>query len=161
MSYDITGSSTPSDDPAERQRTEQPSNPLASSARLSDVTLARIIAQAVRATPGVVDLSAGLTAPVATYGAGQRVTGVIIHHPDQAPDSYVIEIHVILSEALCAPATSDSAVRVSDESVADNPERPRPIPEIAERIRGEARRAAQTRMDLSASAIDVFIDDLR
>jgi hypothetical protein len=108
-----------------------------------------------------VDLSAGLTTPVATYGAGQRVTGVIIRHPDLSPDTYAIEVHVILSETPYLSAAPQSAARAPQESAAETSAQPRPFTEIADRIRMEARRAAQTRVTLSTSAIDVYIDDLR
>ena len=64
--------------------------------------------------PGVVDISPGVFALAATYGLGQRVTGIVVHHltpdhtPDQTPD-VALEIRVVLSEAHCKMVAADAA----------------------------------------------------
>lgn len=123
--------------------------------RVSDLALARAAAQAVRAVPGVVDLSPGLVALAATYGSGQRVTGVVVHH--LTPDTVVLEIHVVLSEAHCntalAAATPHSMGRES-ESLAV-------LTDIANRIRAAVNDTARDIAAPVLARVDVLIDDLR
>jgi hypothetical protein len=70
-----------------------------------DLTIARAAREAVLATDGVYSLSSGRYVEAATYGANEKVTGVMV-----SPDS--VEIHVIASYPL-----------------------PEPIPALGERIR--------------------------
>src|SRR5436305_9012478 len=58
---------------------------------VSDLALAGAAARAARTVSGVVDLSPGHGTPAATYGSGQRVTGVVVHH--LALEEVVLEIH--------------------------------------------------------------------
>lgn len=133
-------------------------------ARSSDLALASAAAQAVRMTPGVVDLSPGLSAPVATYGPGQRVVGIIIHHP--APEQVVVEVHVALSASECETAAGDArdvadAKGATQETAIDESERRGPIGEIASHVRVAAREAVQRVAPQVSAQVDVFIDDLR
>ena len=47
---------------------------------VSDFTIATAAAEAIRAAPGVVDISPGVFALVATYGAGKRLVGIVVRH---------------------------------------------------------------------------------
>lgn len=125
--------------------------------RVSDIALAGAIAQAVRAVRGVADLSPGLGAPAATYGPGQRVSGIVVRHLAPAPDRLALGVHVVLSESSCEPAAADSG----GSPAPYRPEGPGAMTTIADRIR-EAVRATVRSMALPAPvAVDVFVDDLR
>src|SRR6185437_1434434 len=67
--------------------------------QVSDFIIATTAAQALRAAPGVVDISPGVFALVATYGSGKRIAGIVVHH--LTPDQIALEAHVVLSEAYC------------------------------------------------------------
>lgn len=124
---------------------------------MSDIALAGAIAQAVRAVPGVADLSPGLGAPAATYGPGQRVSGIVVRHLAPAPDQLAIGVHVVLSESSCEAATTDAR----GSPAPYRPEGPSAMSAIADRIR-EAARATVRSMALPAPVgVDVFVDDLR
>lgn len=123
----------------------------------SDITIARAIARAVRTVAGVVDLSPGRAALAATYGSGQRVIGIAVHHPTL--DQVVFEIHVVLSEDQGREALSDTTQRTVKRDV----EGPGLLVEIASRIR---EMVYQTLQDVDVvsrdhMSVDVLIDDLR
>lgn len=69
-----------------------------------DIQLARAAAAAALATEGVHSLGTGRYAEAATYGAGEKVTGVVV-------DSEKLEVHVVVRYPL-----------------------PKPIPEVADNI---------------------------
>ncbi len=123
--------------------------------QMRDADLASAVAQAVRLVPGVVDLSAGLIATVATYGPGQRVDGIIVHHPNV--DEVIIEVHVVLSESHCKlaarRATAGPAERGSDTHG--------PVTEIASQVRSVVRTTVQNMTSLTLVRADVFVDDLQ
>ena len=79
--------------PGETAPPEGPAN------QVSDFTIATAAAEALRAAPGVVDISPGVFALVATYGSGKRVVGIVVHH--LTPGQLSLEAHVVLSEAYC------------------------------------------------------------
>src|SRR5215469_291952 len=60
-------------------------------AHVSEVTLAQAIVAAVHSVPGVANVSAGRFAEVATYGAGEKVQGVLVR---PAADGLDVEVHV-------------------------------------------------------------------
>lgn len=60
--------------------------------RVDDIAVARAAAAAVRAVPGVADLSPGGVAEVATYGPGETVHGVAVHRVNGTFD---VDVHVI------------------------------------------------------------------
>lgn len=62
-----------------------------SSPPTGDVTVAQAIASAVTRVPGVAAMSAGRSAEAATYGAHEKVQGVIIRHTADGVD---IEVHI-------------------------------------------------------------------
>ncbi len=132
---------------------EQPEG--ADTGNVSDVSLALAVSDAVRDTPGVIDLSPGQTAIAATYGAGQRVTGVVVTHPQ--PDAVAIEVHTVVGGpelALTATTARPAPTAGSDE--------PRGILiDLAEQIRTAAHQVADVMLPNKVTTVDVFIDDLR
>ncbi len=123
--------------------------------QVSDFTIATAAAQAIRAAPGVVDISPGVFALVATYGSGKRVAGIVVRH--LTPDQFALEAHVILSEAYCnemsAAATTDSVKRGTEgKSI---------LRDIADRIREAVYSGLRGTTSLPLARVDVYIDDLR
>jgi len=74
-----------------------------------DLQLARAVSEAALATNGVYSLGAGRYVEAATYGAGDKVTGVVV-----GPDE--VRVHIVVRYPL-----------------------PEPIPALAERIREKVR----------------------
>ena len=70
-----------------------------------DLQLARAVSEAVLATEGVYSLGVGRYAEAATYGVGEKVTGVVV-----GPDE--VRVHIVVRWPL-----------------------PEPIPTLAERVR--------------------------
>lgn len=70
--------------------------------------LARTVSEAARATEGVYSLGTGRYVEAATYGAGEKVTGVVV-----GPDE--VRVHIVVRYPL-----------------------PEPIPALAERVRERA-----------------------
>jgi uncharacterized alkaline shock family protein YloU len=135
-----------------RRRDATPQRRLAQ--RVSDLALADAVAHAVQVVPGVAELSPGLVTPVATYGPGRSVAGVVIRHPTL--ETLAIEVHVDLSEAHCM-----WAVTAADDRGARDSEGCAPITEVAHLVRGEVRRSTQDMTSSALVRVDVFIDDLR
>ena len=75
----------------------------------SDIAIARAVAEAVRATPMVQDLSPGTAELAVTYGPRERVTGVVVRHPNSRDIS--IEVHVVLHAALQTGSQQSEASR--------------------------------------------------
>lgn len=125
------------------------------SAQVSDIAFASAVAHAVRAVPGVVDLTPGTVAKVATYGSGQRVDGIVVHH--LSPDEIALEIHVALSESESKRAVADSAREPSEHAT----EATGLLPMIASRIRRAVYDIAQGMSPPVLTRVDVLIDDLR
>lgn len=123
--------------------------------RVSDVALAEAVAEAVRGTPEVVDLSPGLSMLAATYGPGRSVAGIVVRHPTL--DTLALEIHVILSEASCMQTSTGIATESEEQEASMRG----PLAEIANRVRSAAGVAARKTTTLAIEQIDVFIDDLR
>ena len=121
---------------------------------VSDVALASAVARAVRTVPGVVDLSPGLVIQRATYGAGERVTGIVVHHP--APDAVVLEIHVFLSEADCGVAGPG----IAHSGAARHSEALDALRRIATNIRETVHAAVRDMLPPAVVRADVLIDDL-
>ena len=130
---------------------------------VSDLTIASAAAQATRMAPGVADLSPGLFALAATYGLGQRVTGVVVHHltpdhtPDQTPDTIALEIRVALSEAHCNMVAADAA----SDAIERETETAGILLEIASHIRRVVYESLRDIAPMLLVQVDVFIDDLR
>jgi hypothetical protein len=73
-----------------------------------DLRLARTVSEAALATEGVYSLGTGRYVEAATYGAGEKVTGVVV-----SPDE--VRVHIVVRYPL-----------------------PEPIPALAERVRERA-----------------------
>ncbi len=71
-----------------------------------DLQLARAVSEAVLATEGVYSLGVGRYAEAATYGAGEKVTGVVV-------DSDEVRVHIVASYPLVEPIPA-LAERVRD-----------------------------------------------
>ncbi|MGE5335088.1 MAG: hypothetical protein ACM3N4_10345 [Nitrososphaerota archaeon] len=125
---------------------------------------ARAIATAVRATPGVVDLSPGLMALAATYGATERVVGVAVRHP--VPHETVVDVHVIVATvAVDAAAETERQGGASGISApASAPSAPAGVAvltRVANNVRDAVYRAVRELGLAPLSAVDVLIDDIR
>lgn len=123
--------------------------------QVSDFTIATAAAESIRAAPGVVDISPGVFALVATYGSGKRVVGIVVRH--LAPDQLALEAHVVLSEAYCyemsaATVTDSTRRRTEGGSV---------LGDIADRIREAAHAGLRDMISPPFAWVDVYIDDLR
>jgi uncharacterized alkaline shock family protein YloU len=103
-------------------------------ARVSEVALAQAIVAAIQSVPGVASVSTGRFAEVATYGAGEKVQGVIVR---STADGLDVEVHV------CAHYV---------ESLN--------LDELAARVREAARQSLAAAGGTPVSRIDVAIDDL-
>lgn len=147
MAHPTDGSPAEAVNPVERRE--------APPASMSDMTIAQAIAQAVREVPGVLDLSLGWSALVATYGAGQRVAGVVIHHP--VPGETRVEVHAVLSERHARTMRLDAA---AGETGSRSRRQPILI-QIADQIRSAVERIASALRQPALVGVDVFIDDLR
>ncbi len=101
---------------------------------LDEIVIARAIAAAVRAVPGVAEVSPGRFT-TATYGPGQVVRGVGVARAGGLLD---IDIHLI-------------AIYGADVD----------LPELAERVREAARAALDGLGVEGVGRIDVTVDDLR
>jgi hypothetical protein len=122
---------------------------------VSDFTIATAAAEAIRAAPGVVDISPGVFALVATYGSGKRVAGIVVRH--LATDQIALDAHVVLSEAYCHEMSAAAATG----SVTRGTEGGSVLGDIADRIREAARGGLRDMISPPFARVDVYIDDLR
>ena len=72
----------------------------------NDLQLARALSEAVLATEGVYSLGVGRYAEAATYGVGEKVTGVVVGSDD-------VRVHIVASYPLVEPIPA-LAERVRD-----------------------------------------------
>ncbi len=141
-----------------------------------DVALARALVQAARTVEHVVDVSPGRYGVAATYGPGQRVTGIVLRrttHPGWDPPlMFVVEAHIVVATAavtvpvaplLATSKTSRNRKQRQKTSVREAPGAP--LAPVLVRIAEETRRAlAATLRQLRPGetwAIDITIDELR
>ncbi len=103
--------------------------------QVSEVSIARAVVAAVRGVPSVADVGPGRFVEAATYGAGEKVRGVVVGRARGALD---IEVH------LCALYT-DSLV----------------LPGLAARVRSAVRQSVEGLGAGLLGRIDVAFDDLR
>lgn len=139
------------------EHTAQPetAQPASQLRRVSDIAIAHAAALATHTVPGVSDLSRGLAALAATYGAREHVEGVVVRHP--TPETIVLDIHVIISEAHCDKALADAAAA----TVEGNAQEIRILPAIASQIRAVVYDALRNMASPAPMQVDVLIDDLR
>jgi uncharacterized alkaline shock family protein YloU len=104
--------------------------------RFDRLTLGRAVVAAVRAVPGVSDMSPGRYGEVATYGAGEKVPGVLI---TMSGGALTIDVHV------CAEY---------DHSLV--------FAELAARVRNSIRQTLESSnvAPMSPAQIDISFDDL-
>ncbi len=98
---------------------------------VADLPLARDIAAAVLATPGVLSLSGGPFGEVATHGPAERIQGV---HLFTGEEGLVVEVRVVLGTLAIRAAAGDV----------------RRAAAVAAGLAGQP-----------PAAVDVFIDDVR
>ncbi|HKT39478.1 MAG TPA: hypothetical protein VJR48_13965 [Ktedonobacterales bacterium] len=137
--------------PGETAPREGPAN------QVSDFTIATAAAEALRAAPGVVDISPGVFALVATYGSGKRVAGIVVHH--LTPDQIALEAHVVLSEAYCHEMLATAATESARSE--RGTEGKSVLGDIADRLREAVYGGLRGTASLPLARVDVYIDDLR
>ena len=129
------------------------------SERITDVIIARTVADRVRAVSGVADLSHGYAALVATYGAMQRVTGVMVRRP--APEEIRLEVHVVLRADTTRPDIAERESVARDEAgTRDGDFVVGIFAAVAAEIREVVRSTLEEMSLPSPSEVDVFIDDI-
>jgi len=101
----------------------------------TEVGLARAVAEAVRAVPGIADVSPGQFAERATYGPGEKVPGIVV---ERVGDGLELEVHV------CAHYTNALV-----------------LPELAARVRTAVRQTVEARDNRPIRRVDVAFDDVR
>ena len=138
--------------PHEAAPREDPVNPV------SDFDIATAAAQAIRAAPGIVDISPGVFALVATYGSGKRLAGIVVRH--LTPDEIELEAHVVLSEAYCNEMSAGAAADSAD-SARRGTEGKSILGDIADRIREAVYGGLRDTASPPLARVDVYIDDLR
>jgi len=142
-----------------------------------DVALALALVRAARTVEQVVDVSVCRYGVAATYGPGQRVTGIVLRRAVQSgwdsPLSFVVEAHIVVATAavtapiaphLAAPKPSrDKRQRpqaTSAYNVSDTPRAP-----VLLRIADDTRRALAAILRRLRPGetweIDIIIDELR
>lgn len=123
---------------------------------VADVTVAKAVAAAVREMPDVVDLSPGLHAAAATYGPGDRVPGVVVHHPN--PDTTFIEVHVVIR---AATVQGGALTEHTEAGTSANTPGPPVLADAADRVRRAVRRALHDLHAAPPKEINVLIDDIQ
>ncbi|HEU5349582.1 MAG TPA: hypothetical protein VFU63_13305 [Ktedonobacterales bacterium] len=124
---------------------------------VSDIIIARAVAAAVRATPGIAGLSPGLLALAATYGPNERVVGVVLRH--FSPHDTVVEVHVVVGIETI-PKTEPHKT-VSDMSAPAGVSDGAVLIRVANQVRNAVYRAIAELNLPPPSAVDVLIDDIR
>jgi hypothetical protein len=97
-----------------RAASDEISQPARTLSKVSDIAIARAVGGAVRATPMVLDLSPGIVELAVTYGPHERVTGVVVRHPNS--HDITIEVHVVLQGSLRDGSQQDKARGGEDDS---------------------------------------------
>src|SRR5690242_7061991 len=82
---------------------------------VADLGLARAVAAAVLAAPGVLALSAGLGGVAATYGPGERVEGVRLL---SGPPGLLLEVYLVLDAGAILPAAAGARAAAFDAAAA-------------------------------------------
>ncbi len=124
-------------------------------AHLSDLALAKAIAQAVRSIPWVAAMSPGLFAIEATYGPGERVDGVVLRR--SLPASLSIEVRVVLAEAALREGSyADSR----PASPSHGNQAPR-LEQLADQIRGTVFQTIHDLGLIEPGVVDVALDSIQ
>jgi hypothetical protein len=141
-----------------------PSNGLTSGYN-DDAAFAVALAHAARSVHRIVGLSAGRYGVAATYGPGQRITGIVLRRDAPAAESAaekeathrVIEAHVVAAASLVR-----TTIAPQDREQGSSKTGGRPILlRIAEDVRRALAQEALAQRPDEAWIVDVFIEDLR
>jgi hypothetical protein len=123
----------------------------------SDMMIAKAIAEAVRATPGIVGLSPGLQALAATYGVNERLVGIVVRHP--SPGETAVEVHVTVAmEAMPSIEAQGSASSVAAQMETSDSAA---LTRVANQVREAVYRAMQDLRLAPPSSVDILIDDIQ
>ena len=143
-----------------RAVSDEISQPARTLSKVSDIAIARAVGEAVRATPMVLDLSPGIVELAVTYGPHERVTGVVVRHPNS--HDIAIEVHVVLQGSL-----RDGSQQVEARGGASHREasarttRTAVLTRSAEQIRRAVYRAVQGLGMAAPAGVDVLIEDIQ
>lgn len=118
----------------------------------SDIAFARAIAAAIRATPGIANLSPGLMVVAATYGPHERVTGVVVRH--DSPYETAVEVHVIVELNITTRGDGSGVTPGETSSVAI-------LAQVANKVRATVDGVAFSMNLIPLATVDVLIDDIR
>jgi hypothetical protein len=133
------------------------SQPVPPRSQPSDISVAKAIATAVRATPGVIDLSPGLLALAATYAANERLVGVVVRHP--GPHETAVEVHVTVAmEATTRVKAQGNASSLSAHTETSDIAI---LTRVANLVREAVYRAMRDLRLPPPLAVDVLIDDIQ
>ncbi len=135
----------------------QPSPFLTKLEPLSDGEIARGIVEAVRQTPGVLDMSPGLYALAATYGPGESIVGVVLLHTTLT--TYALAVHVIADYAASMAASYPTPSEGEDG--AEDEDKSAVLVRLADLIRRNVYQTARSSGMSAPVAIDVYIDDIQ
>jgi hypothetical protein len=135
----------------------QASSPRMVPEHLSDMAIARAIVHDVRAVPGVVDMGQGLFAKAATYGPGEHVVGIVLHHP--APNALVVEVHVVIEEASLNTTFAD--VSRSTASTSSSAGTTPILLRVTDQVRAVVTQTLEHLGLPAPTLVDVTIDDIR
>ncbi len=133
-----------------RTVSDEISQPARTLSKVSDIAIARAVGEAVRATPMVLDLSPGIVELAVTYGPHERVTGVVVRHPNS--HDIAVEVHVVLQGSLRDGSQQDEARGgASHREAPARTTRTAVLTRSAEQIRRAVYRAVVLIEDLQAS----------
>ena len=137
-------------------RLEEASQPVLAPSSVRDISLARASVAAIRATPGVADVSPGLIVLAATYGPHERVVGVVVRHA--SPHDTAVEVHIIAArETISDIATHGGGSEATPEDASEVAV----LAQVASRVRAAVYRVASSMNLVPLPAVDVFIDDIQ
>ena len=143
-----------------RAVSDETSRPATTLSRTSDIAIARAVAEAVRATPMVLDLSPGIAELAVTYGPHERVMGVVVRRPNS--HDITIEVHVVLQGSLHDESQqAEARGGASQREAPARTTRNAVLTRSAERIRRSVYRAVQGQGMAPPAGVDVLIEDVR
>ncbi len=123
----------------------------------SKMIIAKAISEAVRATPGIVDLSPGLLVLAATYDANERLVGVVVRQ--SSPHEIAVEVHVTV--AMEAPPNVEAQGNASFVAAPTETSGIAVLTRVANQVREAVYRAMQDLRLAPPASVDIFIDDIQ
>jgi hypothetical protein len=127
--------------------------PGVASEHLSDLVIAKSIAQGVLCLAGIVEMSTSPLQTKATYGRGERVNGVVLRHTTGG--ACAVEISVVIAEKILLEAVSLCSEQSS--ALVGTPT----LLRLADQIRVAVSHTAQALGWWGLTTVDVSIDDTR